>query len=230
MTDDSFPILRPPEGCPKHVSRTILDEEWAYEIHKQTLDRLAQRGGLSPVEVWINCHRLEYLARVDELAAVDFVRQNQPRQEQAMTRPSWLPEPPEGWRDSPDHRGGFKVKGPEHRSARMRILVFEEFVRAYPDKAHLAGRNGSLTAPCCDRFEFWALCAAVGLPSWIPKVPNAVGYWWYGDAPAFVTNDVHGHELAFTDHEGVLLGVGDVDAECWGGPVAPSVYKEVSRG
>lgn len=45
-----FPIL----GTPFAIKRSMLNEAQAQRNHGQTLDRLAERGGLSPNEAWAN--------------------------------------------------------------------------------------------------------------------------------------------------------------------------------
>jgi hypothetical protein len=41
-------------------------------IHGQTLERLAERGGLSPDEIFINQHRLKWLDKVRDQEAIDL--------------------------------------------------------------------------------------------------------------------------------------------------------------
>lgn len=61
-----FPILTDEEGSPS-VPWDILDEEWAFRIHMQTLMGLAERGGLDYREIVGNIDRLSY----DEICALD---------------------------------------------------------------------------------------------------------------------------------------------------------------
>lgn len=37
-----------------------LDDAWAQRVHGQTLERLAKRGGLSPVEIAMNLMRVQW--------------------------------------------------------------------------------------------------------------------------------------------------------------------------
>jgi len=64
-----FPVLQPPNGCPHFVRWDALDEGWALRIHHQTLERLADRGGLSPAEIFINVRHLRYY-KVPDVDAV----------------------------------------------------------------------------------------------------------------------------------------------------------------
>jgi hypothetical protein len=56
MADEMFPILghygKYPEGCPSSIPWAVIapHEEQARRNHGQTLQRLAERGGLSPAE------------------------------------------------------------------------------------------------------------------------------------------------------------------------------------
>lgn len=53
---EMMPILMYPRErkqhpeCPQSIPMSMLNEEWADRNHHQTLDRLAQRGGLGPDE------------------------------------------------------------------------------------------------------------------------------------------------------------------------------------
>jgi hypothetical protein len=46
------------KNCPKCVPMSMLSEDWAYHNHRQTLTRLAERGGLSVVEMLANLDRI----------------------------------------------------------------------------------------------------------------------------------------------------------------------------
>lgn len=46
-------------GYPKTVPFSLLNEDWAQNIHGQTLDRLAERGGMSPDEIVMNMSRIK---------------------------------------------------------------------------------------------------------------------------------------------------------------------------
>ena len=43
-----------------YINTELLNEDWAKKIHSQTLDRLAERGGLSPKEVMVNFNKLPF--------------------------------------------------------------------------------------------------------------------------------------------------------------------------
>lgn len=71
-----FPVLNAPTGCAKWVRQDALDEEWAMRIHGQTLERLAQRHGLCPVEIMMNVKRLKFTMKFtdkDKEAAIALV-------------------------------------------------------------------------------------------------------------------------------------------------------------
>jgi hypothetical protein len=55
-----FPVLHAPEGCPKFVNWDKLNEHWAQRNHGQSLQRLAERGGLSTWELYINVHGMQW--------------------------------------------------------------------------------------------------------------------------------------------------------------------------
>lgn len=42
------------EQFPSEYPTELLNEAWAYRIHGQSLDRLNQRGGMSPYEIYLN--------------------------------------------------------------------------------------------------------------------------------------------------------------------------------
>lgn len=46
--------LRKYPDCPKSVPFELLNEEQAMKNHSQTLDRLNERGGMSPIEIVAN--------------------------------------------------------------------------------------------------------------------------------------------------------------------------------
>lgn len=60
--DRSFPVLRShlPRGttCPRSVPWSLVEPHAAQAKtnHSQTLERLAERGGLSPAELWCLVH------------------------------------------------------------------------------------------------------------------------------------------------------------------------------
>lgn len=43
--------------CPLEIPMDFLNEEWAQKNHSQSLERLAERGGLDPTEVMANIDR-----------------------------------------------------------------------------------------------------------------------------------------------------------------------------
>ena len=49
-----FPVLHPPKGCVPHVQWDALSNTQALKVHYQTLERLAERGGLCPTEIFWN--------------------------------------------------------------------------------------------------------------------------------------------------------------------------------
>lgn len=53
-----FPVLNPPEGCAHYVRLSKLSEDYARQVHGQTLEQLAKRGGLSPQEIVNNYMRM----------------------------------------------------------------------------------------------------------------------------------------------------------------------------
>jgi hypothetical protein len=71
-----FPVLgySKYEGCPKFVKWSELDDNWATHVHSQSLERLASRGGLSPVEIVFNVNKLEWATKVCPKFAVDLVK------------------------------------------------------------------------------------------------------------------------------------------------------------
>lgn len=52
-----FPILQ--DGKKVYVNWSFLNEDWAQEIHGQTLERLAERGGMSKKEIFLNVKRMD---------------------------------------------------------------------------------------------------------------------------------------------------------------------------
>lgn len=54
--DNKFPILGR-TGSVKYVKWDKLDENWAQEVHGQSLSRLAERGGLCWEEVYLNYYK-----------------------------------------------------------------------------------------------------------------------------------------------------------------------------
>lgn len=63
--DNKFPVLHhyrrePGDGMPDFVRWDKLSEDQAYIGHGQTLERLAERGGLSPREIVANVKGLHF--------------------------------------------------------------------------------------------------------------------------------------------------------------------------
>jgi len=58
-------------GTKDSVPMTILNEEWAFEIHKQSLDTLNSRGGMSYQEIYANIKHLpiEDICKISEVDA-----------------------------------------------------------------------------------------------------------------------------------------------------------------
>jgi len=52
-----FPVLHASPGCSEYVDVTKLNSDWAIRNHSQSLETLASRGGLSPVEIWFNVNK-----------------------------------------------------------------------------------------------------------------------------------------------------------------------------
>lgn len=54
-----MPIIN---SSPKiYINKDLLNEEWAMKNHSQTLDRLAERGGLSCREVLANVKKVPFI-------------------------------------------------------------------------------------------------------------------------------------------------------------------------
>lgn len=47
-------------NCPEYISNDLLNEDWAFKIHSQSLERLNQRGGMSPFEIYLNVNKIKY--------------------------------------------------------------------------------------------------------------------------------------------------------------------------
>lgn len=74
----TFPVLNAPPGCATTVPFEALSELRAQINHGQSLQRLAERGGLSPKEIWLNVHKIHfgkntYLRTIKEQDAIDLV-------------------------------------------------------------------------------------------------------------------------------------------------------------
>lgn len=57
----TFPVLNAPPGCAKTVPFEALSELRALVNHGQSLQRLAERGGLSPKEIWLNINNINII-------------------------------------------------------------------------------------------------------------------------------------------------------------------------
>jgi hypothetical protein len=81
--DRQFPILtacRQKPGCPSSIPWRWLaqHETQARQNHNQTLERLAERGGMSPQEIWYVIHDMQYpwgesRTAVDEPTAIRYL-------------------------------------------------------------------------------------------------------------------------------------------------------------
>lgn len=73
---ERFPVLKPPAGCPKYVRLSALSEQQADCNHGQTLKRLAERGGLCPVEIYANIHGIKWgaIRQIPEAKAIELVK------------------------------------------------------------------------------------------------------------------------------------------------------------
>jgi len=76
LLERKFPVLSYDryKDCPSSVKWSELDDAWALNVHSQTLERLAQRGGLCPEEIYWNVNHLQWSTKVDEKAALDLVK------------------------------------------------------------------------------------------------------------------------------------------------------------
>jgi hypothetical protein len=63
--------------CPEFVRWDALNEAWAHRNHSQTLERLAQRGGLDPTEIVANIEKRQWRAMRTE-DAVEFIKRYTP--------------------------------------------------------------------------------------------------------------------------------------------------------
>ncbi len=74
--DNCFPVLRGGGDLPKFVKWRKLSEFWAQKNHSQSLERLAERGGLSPIEIVGNVEGIDWidLSSVSEERARDLVK------------------------------------------------------------------------------------------------------------------------------------------------------------
>jgi hypothetical protein len=58
----AFPVhsYRKYQGAPRYIRWSALNEQWARRIHDQSLEELAERGGLCPSEIVGNIKRLTF--------------------------------------------------------------------------------------------------------------------------------------------------------------------------
>lgn len=71
--NDQMPVMG---TQPKiYINKSLLNEDWAIRIHDQTLDRLAERGGLSHEEIVMNVEQLHFsaLKTIDKYRALKVV-------------------------------------------------------------------------------------------------------------------------------------------------------------
>lgn len=71
--DNKFPVLGSGVLPVNHVQWDKLNDQWAQRIHGQTLERLAQRGGLSDSEIYLNLNRLKWGTKVTQDQATSAV-------------------------------------------------------------------------------------------------------------------------------------------------------------
>ncbi len=68
-----FPVLNAPEGCVKFIPWFCINGEHAMKLHSQTVERLAERGGLCPYEIYLNFYKLGATSKVDMARCISFV-------------------------------------------------------------------------------------------------------------------------------------------------------------
>lgn len=85
MSEKRFPILNQQSGrvgthkkMPRTVAWSVVEpfREQVFENHDQTLEKLAERGGLAPEELYGSAHGLKGRAvwlRIDEQTAIDWL-------------------------------------------------------------------------------------------------------------------------------------------------------------
>lgn len=76
LPEREFPVLghKNYRDCPRTVKWSELDDQWARSVHGQSLQRLAERGGLCPEEIYWNVHKLPWRTKVSVNAALDLVK------------------------------------------------------------------------------------------------------------------------------------------------------------
>jgi len=76
MRDKQMKILgRKWPELPDKVPFSILSENWAQNIHRQTLDRLNERGGMCPLEIYLNIEKLDIGSIVNDSVIIDSIKQ-----------------------------------------------------------------------------------------------------------------------------------------------------------
>lgn len=87
-------------------------------------------------------------------------------------RPAWAPPCPEGWHDSPDHRGGWRIKGPRipgtNHDYHLRLID-----GAGGGSSTLHGANGDAHVFITSPADFRRACVAVGLDTWVAAIDKA---------------------------------------------------------
>lgn len=64
-----FPVLNAKrDGCAEYVPWDKIDAKWAMKLHGQTLERLAERGGLCAYEIACNWNKLKPNQRFQDAA------------------------------------------------------------------------------------------------------------------------------------------------------------------
>ena len=63
-------VRRKHPDWPKSIPMSLLNEEWSDRNHSQTLNRLAERGGLAPCEALAIMDKRRW-QQMDESAAID---------------------------------------------------------------------------------------------------------------------------------------------------------------
>lgn len=81
--DKRFPVLNQQSCRPSERKTMPRSVQWAFvekfriqaeENHDQTLERLAERGGLAPEELWLAAHGQSlFRKKIDEQAAIDWL-------------------------------------------------------------------------------------------------------------------------------------------------------------
>lgn len=92
----------------------------------------------------------------------------------ATQRPEWLPPNPDHWWHELDRHGGYLINGPCPEGGHAPY-----FVRISEDReSGFCGPLGTFHGRVRGLGDFLHACAAAGLTEWLPKVPDAEGWWW----------------------------------------------------